>query len=160
MLLKDSFIFDHFQIFYVFSVFLLNSIFDKTNLQLTSISWWADSMIARFTLVVNWLTHAKKSPIYTRTSWTQRFFFSTSTLKASNPLKSLKLTWRFVLTSCDIYQNPFTQEKILKFWQCQQKKNYKTFSLKKLTYIWKRITSDLFLFIVLVRSLNHDLEPF
>jgi hypothetical protein len=36
-------------------------------------------------------------------------------------LKSLKLAWRFVLTSCDIYQNPFTQKKILKFWQCRTK---------------------------------------
>jgi hypothetical protein len=39
--------------------------------------------------------------------------------KAPNRLKSLKLAWRFVLTSCDIYQNPVTQEKILKFWQCR-----------------------------------------
>jgi hypothetical protein len=49
------------------------------------------------------------------------FFCSKSPLKASNRLKSLKLAWRFVLTSCDIYQNPFTQEKILKFWQCRTK---------------------------------------
>jgi hypothetical protein len=42
-------------------------------------------------------------------------FCLTSPLKALNHLKSLKLARRFVLTSCDIYQNPFTQEKILKF---------------------------------------------
>jgi hypothetical protein len=42
-------------------------------------------------------------------------------LKAPNRLKSLKLACRFVLTSCDIYQNPFTQEKILKFWQYRTK---------------------------------------
>jgi hypothetical protein len=50
------------------------------------------------------------------------FFCSTSPLNAQNRLKSLKLAWRFVLTSGDIYQNPFTQEKILKFWQCRIKK--------------------------------------
>jgi hypothetical protein len=49
------------------------------------------------------------------------FFCSTSLLKAPNRLKSLKLAWRFVLTCCDIYQNPFTQEKFLKFWQCRKK---------------------------------------
>jgi hypothetical protein len=42
-------------------------------------------------------------------------FLFDSPLKAPNRLKSLKLAGRFVLTSCDIYQNPFTQEKILKF---------------------------------------------
>jgi hypothetical protein len=47
--------------------------------------------------------------------------YLTSPLKAPNRLKSLKLAWRFVLTSCDIYQNPFTQEKILKFWQRRTK---------------------------------------
>jgi hypothetical protein len=47
-----------------------------------------------------------------------------SPLKAPNRLKSLKLAWRFILTSGDIYQNPFTQEKILKFWQCRTKNNY------------------------------------
>jgi hypothetical protein len=46
---------------------------------------------------------------------------TTSPLKAPNRLKSLKLAWRFVLTSCDIYQNPFTQEKILKFWVSNKK---------------------------------------
>jgi hypothetical protein len=50
------------------------------------------------------------------------FFCSTSPLKAPNRLKSLKLAWRFVLTSYDIYQNPLTQEKFLKFWQCRTKK--------------------------------------
>jgi hypothetical protein len=50
-------------------------------------------------------------------------FCSTRPLKAPNGFKSLKLAWRFVLTSCDIYQNPFTQEKILKFWQCRTKNN-------------------------------------
>jgi hypothetical protein len=43
-------------------------------------------------------------------------------------LRSLKLTWRFVLTSCDIYQNPFTQEKILKFWQCRLSNKMISFS--------------------------------
>jgi hypothetical protein len=43
------------------------------------------------------------------------FFCSTSPLKVPNRLKRLKLARRFVLTSCDIYQNPFTWEKILKF---------------------------------------------
>jgi hypothetical protein len=43
------------------------------------------------------------------------FFCSTSPLKAPNRLKSLKIAGRFVLTSGDIYQNHFTQEKILKF---------------------------------------------
>jgi hypothetical protein len=71
--------------------------------------------------VLNWPTHDVKSPIYPRTSWIRRFFFSRSPLKAPNCLKSLKLAWRFVLTSCDTYQNPFTQEKILKFWQCRTK---------------------------------------
>jgi hypothetical protein len=66
-----------------------------------------------------------KGPIYTRTSWIQRLFFcSTNPLKAPNRLKSLKLAWRFVLTSCDIYQNPLTQGKILKFWQCRKKKHF------------------------------------
>jgi hypothetical protein len=37
-----------------------------------------------------------------------KFFCSTSPLNAPNRLKPLKLAWRFVLTSCDIYQNPFT----------------------------------------------------
>jgi hypothetical protein len=50
------------------------------------------------------------------------FFCWTSPLKAPIRLKSLKLAWRFVLTSCDVYQNPFTQKKILKFWQCWTKK--------------------------------------
>jgi hypothetical protein len=50
------------------------------------------------------------------------FFCLASPLKALNRLKFLKLAWRFVLTSCQIYQNPFTQEKILKFWQCRTKK--------------------------------------
>jgi hypothetical protein len=50
------------------------------------------------------------------------FFCSTSPLKDSKRLKSSKFAWRLVLTSCDIYQNPFTQEKILKFWQCRTKK--------------------------------------
>jgi hypothetical protein len=56
------------------------------------------------------------------------FFCSTSPLKAANRLKSLKLAWRFVLTSCHIYQNPFTQEKIHKFWQCRTKKEWKWYS--------------------------------
>jgi hypothetical protein len=42
------------------------------------------------------------------------FFCSTRPLKAANRFKFLKLALRFILTSCDIYQNPFTQEKILK----------------------------------------------
>jgi hypothetical protein len=43
------------------------------------------------------------------------FFCSTSLLKAPNRLKSLKLAWRFVLTSCDIYQNPFSRSHRRKF---------------------------------------------
>jgi hypothetical protein len=40
--------------------------------------------------------------------------------------KSLKIfAWRFVLTSCQIYQNPFTQEKILKFWVSNKKNIFK-----------------------------------
>jgi hypothetical protein len=30
--------------------------------------------------------------------------------KGSKSLKIFKISWRFVLTSCQIYQNPFTQE--------------------------------------------------
>jgi hypothetical protein len=44
------------------------------------------------------------------------FFCSTGPLKDPNRLKSFKLAWRFVLTSFDIYQKPFIQDKILKFW--------------------------------------------
>jgi hypothetical protein len=40
-------------------------------------------------------------------------------LKGSKLLKIFKISLRF---RCDIYQNPFTQEKILKFWQCRTKK--------------------------------------
>jgi hypothetical protein len=43
-------------------------------------------------------------------------------LKGSKSLKIFKIR-RFVLTSCQIYQNPFTQEKILKFWQGRTKKD-------------------------------------
>jgi hypothetical protein len=42
------------------------------------------------------------------------FFCSKSPLKGPNRLKSLKSARRFVLKSWDIYQNPFTQEKIVK----------------------------------------------
>jgi hypothetical protein len=59
-------------------------------------------------------------PIYTRTSWIQRFLFDES-LKGSKSLKIFKISLTFRLTNCDIYQNPFTQEKILKFWQCRTK---------------------------------------
>jgi hypothetical protein len=59
----------------------------------------------------------KKNPDLHTNELNTTFFCSTSPLKAINRLKSLKLAWRFVLTSCDIYQNPFTQENILKFWQ-------------------------------------------
>jgi hypothetical protein len=45
-------------------------------------------------------------------------------LKGSKSLKIFKLAWRFVLTSSRIYQNPFTQEKILKLWQCRTGKNH------------------------------------
>jgi hypothetical protein len=64
-----------------------------------------------------------KKPNLHKNELNTRFFCSTSPLKAPNRSKSLKLAWRFVLTSCDIYQNPFTQEKILRFWQCRTKKN-------------------------------------
>jgi hypothetical protein len=57
----------------------------------------------------------KKSNLHTNELNTTFFFCSTSSSKVPNCLKSLKLAWRFVLTSCDIYQNPFTQEKIPKF---------------------------------------------
>jgi hypothetical protein len=36
--------------------------------------------------------------------------------------KFLKIASRFILRSCDIYQNPLTQETILKFRQCRTKK--------------------------------------
>jgi hypothetical protein len=49
-----------------------------------------DSFHSRFNLAHSY----QKSPIYTKTSWIQRFFFcSTSSLKALNRLKSLKLPW-------------------------------------------------------------------
>jgi hypothetical protein len=69
-------------------------------------------------LCVNWAffgMSAKKRPNLHTNELNTTFFCSTSFLKAPNRLKSLKLAWRFVLTSCDIYQNPFTQEEILKF---------------------------------------------
>jgi hypothetical protein len=65
------------------------------------------------------------------------YFCSTSPLKAPNRLKCLKLAWRFVLTSCDIYQNPFTQEKILKFWQCRTKNFLDWSYVKTVRQIWK-----------------------
>jgi hypothetical protein len=42
------------------------------------------------------------------------------------------------LSSCDIYQNPFTQEKIPKFWQCRTKKIISSLRLKK-NVIWSGI---------------------
>jgi hypothetical protein len=36
-------------------------------------------------------------------------------LKGSKSLKIFKISLTFVLTSCQIYQNPFTQENIFKF---------------------------------------------
>jgi hypothetical protein len=77
---------------------------------------------------VNWVFLAwmgprvPKNPNLHTNELNTRFLWSTSPLKAPNRLKSLKLAWRFVSTSCDIYQNPFRQEKILKFWQCRTKK--------------------------------------
>jgi hypothetical protein len=77
----------------------------------------------------------KKKAQFTHERVEYNFFFcSTSPLKASNQLKSLKLAWRFVCTSCDIYQNPFTQEKILKFWQCWTKKIITWTSITPCTY--------------------------
>jgi hypothetical protein len=67
-----------------------------------------------------WVSECQKEPnVHT---YELNRFFCTSSLKAPNRLKSLKLAWRFFLTNCDIYQNPFTQEKILKFWECRTKK--------------------------------------
>jgi hypothetical protein len=45
-------------------------------------------------------------------------------VKGSESLKIFKisLAFRFDNWICDIYQNPFTQEKILKFWHCRTKK--------------------------------------
>jgi hypothetical protein len=55
---------------------------------------------------VNWAYSCqKKSNLHTNELHTT-FFCSTRALKAPNRLKSLKLAPRFVLTSCDIYQNP------------------------------------------------------
>jgi hypothetical protein len=51
------------------------------------------------------------------------FFGSTRLLTAPNRLKSLKLAWRFVLTSCDIYQNPLTGENS-QILTVSNKKNY------------------------------------
>jgi hypothetical protein len=62
-----------------------------------------------------------KKPKLHKNELNTTFFCSTSPPKAPNRWKYLKLAWRFVLTSCQIYQNPFTQEKILKFWQKYEK---------------------------------------
>jgi hypothetical protein len=71
---------------------------------------------------LDWAYECQKKPNLHTNQLNTKLFSSTSPLKAPNRLKSLKLAWRFVLTSCDIYQNPFTQEKIFKFWQCRNKK--------------------------------------
>jgi hypothetical protein len=59
-----------------------------------------------------------KKPNLHKNELNTTFFCSTSSLKAPN---YLKLALHFVLTSCDIYQNRFTQEKIIKFSQCRTK---------------------------------------
>jgi hypothetical protein len=68
----------------------------------------------------------QKRPNLHKNELNTRFFCSTSPLKAPNSLKSLKLAWHFILTSCDIYQNPFTQKKFLKFWQCRTKNMFRS----------------------------------
>jgi hypothetical protein len=70
---------------------------------------------------------------YKEPSWAeliQRFFLRWAPYR----LKYLNFVWHFVLTSCDIYQNPFTQEKILKFWQCRTKKWFTS------SYLWNFCT--------------------
>jgi hypothetical protein len=91
-----------------------------------------------------------KKPNLHKNELNTRFFCSTSPLKAPNRSKSLKLAWRFVLTSCDIYQNPFTQEKILRFWQCRTKKN--------ICYNFKTLKSKYSPVFTLVRW-RHDFLP-
>jgi hypothetical protein len=78
---------------------------------------------------LDWAYECQKKPNL-HTNQLNIKFSSTSLLKAPNRLKSLKLAWRFVLTSCDIYQNPFTQEKIFKFWQCRNKKTLRPGCIK------------------------------
>jgi hypothetical protein len=76
-------------------------------------------------------------------------------LKAQNRLKSLKLAWRFVLTSCDIYQNPLKNEKFLKFWQCRTKNTILSklyfLSFKK---IWIETNNTVFLLCNLYQSIG------
>jgi hypothetical protein len=77
----------------------------------------------------------KKSPIYTRTTWIiQRFFVRR------------ELAWRFILTNCDIYQNPFTQEKILKFWQCRTKKLLSKLRGAKIFFVDMQLVSKISFF--------------
>jgi hypothetical protein len=64
------------------------------------------------------------------------FFCSTSPLKGPNRLKSLKLAWCLVLRNCDIYQNPFTREKILKFWQCRTKRVFTLYIISTFIVSW------------------------
>jgi hypothetical protein len=85
------------------------------------VNWAFFGMSGRFTRVLK-AHECQKGPNLHTNELNTTFFCSTSPLKAQNYFKSLKLVWRFILTSCDIYQNPFTQEKILKFWLCRTKK--------------------------------------
>jgi hypothetical protein len=102
----------------------------NTTLEMAIVVYLTSSCVNWFFLA--WMgPRVPKNPNLHTNELNTRFFCSTSPLKAPNRLKSLKLAWRFVLTSCHIYQNPFTQEKIPKFWQCRTKKIIKWF-LKKL----------------------------
>jgi hypothetical protein len=58
---------------------------------------------------LNWPPVPKKPNLHTNE------LFDELLKKTPNCLKFLKLARRFILTSCDIYQNPFTEEKIPKF---------------------------------------------
>jgi hypothetical protein len=81
------------------------------------------SLLNEFMCKLGFFWHEwQKRPNLHKNELNTTFFRSTSPLKAPNRLKSLKLAWRFVLTSYDIYQNPLTQEKFLKFWQRRTKK--------------------------------------
>jgi hypothetical protein len=107
----------------------------------------------RIVLIIIYLTSSCVNLAFLGTRWSLKrsfpnelnttFFCSTSPLKAPNRLKSLKLARRFVLTSCENYQNSFTQEKIPKFWQCRIKKwNYE--SMMNLLPIILFVTIDIY----------------
>jgi hypothetical protein len=85
------------------------------------VNWASLAWVSQFKTSVLKAYECQKRPNLHTNELKTTFFCSTSPLKAPNRLKSFKLAWRFVFWSCDIYQNPFTQEKILKFWQCRTK---------------------------------------